>query len=182
MATDRAHATQRIFITSLFLNNLIFSQEVENDSTKKTVKVYKLRAGIDLYKPILSRFNSNFEGIELISDYIEDIIEELDSMDKLEFIKAEETKNATPRFKVGLGVMPDYLYNEGGMKISAITSDEKPAGKAGLQKNDIVIKMGDINVIDMMSYMNALSTFKEGDTTTIQIKRDGQIIDFTIKF
>ena len=103
-------------------------------------------------------------------------------MDKLEFIKAEETKNATPRFKVGLGVMPDYLYNEGGMKISAITSEEKPAGKAGLQKNDIVIKMGDINVIDIMSYMNALSTFKEGDTTTIQIKRDGQIIDFTIKF
>ena len=42
--------------------------------------------------------------------------------------------------------------------------------------------MGDINVIDMMSYMNALSTFKEGDTTTIQIKRDGQIIDFTVKF
>ena len=97
-------------------------------------------------------------------------------------VDSEETKNATPRFKVGLGVMPDYLYNEGGMKISAITSDEKPAGKAGLQKNDIVIKMGDINVIDMMSYMNALSTFKEGDTTTIQIKRDGQIIDFTIKF
>ena len=63
-----------------------------------------------------------------------------------------------------------------------VTSEEKPAGKAGLQKNDIVIKMGDINVIDMMSYMNALSTFKEGDTTTIQIKRDGQIIDFTIKF
>lgn len=136
----------------------------------------------DYHKPSDDFDKINFDGIELISDYIEDIIEELDSMDKLEFIKAEETKNATPRFKVGLGVMPDYLYNEGGMKISAITSDEKPAGKAGLQKNDIVIKMGDINVIDMMSYMNALSTFKEGDTTTIQIKRDGQIIDFTIKF
>ena len=136
----------------------------------------------DYHKPSDDFDKINFDGIELISDYIEDIIEELDSMDKLEFIKAEETKNATTRFKVGLGVMPDYLYNEGGMKISAITSDEKPAGKAGLQKNDIVIKMGDINVIDMMSYMNALSTFKEGDTTTIQIKRDGQIIDFTIKF
>ena len=45
-----------IFITSLFLNNLIFSQEVENDSIKKTIKVYKLRAGIDLYKPILQSF------------------------------------------------------------------------------------------------------------------------------
>ena len=57
-----------IFITSLFLNNLIFSQEVEKDSTKKTIKVYKLRAGIDLYKPIYSRFNKDFEGIELVGD------------------------------------------------------------------------------------------------------------------
>ena len=136
----------------------------------------------DYHKPSDDSDKINFEGIEKISDYIEDIIEELDSAEKLDFIKAEEAKNATPRFKVGLGVMPDYLYDEGGMKISAITSDEKPAGKAGLQKNDIVIKMGDINVIDMMSYMNALSTFKEGDTTIIQIKRDGQILDFNIKF
>lgn len=136
----------------------------------------------DYHKPSDDSDKINFEGIEKISDYIEDIIEELDSAEKLDFIKAEEAKNATPRFKVGLGVMPDYLYDEGGMKISAITSDEKPAGKAGLQKNDIVIKMGDINVIDMMSYMNALSTFKEGDTTIIQIKREGKILDFTIKF
>lgn len=136
----------------------------------------------DYHKPSDDSDKINFEGIEKISDYIEDIIEELDSAEKLDFIKAEEAKNATPRFKVGLGVMPDYLYDEGGMKISAITSDEKPAGKAGLQKNDIVIKMGDINVIDMMSYMNALSTFKEGDITIIQIKREGKILDFTIKF
>ena len=136
----------------------------------------------DYHKPSDDYDKINFKGIELISDYIEDIIESLDSMEKLVFIKAEETDNTTPRFKVGLGVMPDYLYNEGGMKISAITSNEKPAGKAGLQKNDIVVKMGEINVIDMMSYMKALSTFNVGDTTTIQIKREGQIIDFIVKF
>ena len=134
------------------------------------------------FKPFYFLYGEEAFFIDQISDYIEDIIEELDSAEKLDFIKAEEAKNATPRFKVGLGVMPDYLYDEGGMKISAITSDEKPAGKAGLQKNDIVIKMGDINVIDMMSYMNALSTFKEGDITIIQIKREGKILDFTIKF
>ena len=136
----------------------------------------------DYHKPSDDYDKINFEGIEKISGYIVDIIEELDSMEKLKFIKTQETKNATPRFKVGLGVMPDYLYDGGGMKISAITSDEKPAGKAGLQKNDIVIKMGDINVIDLTSYMNALSTFKEGDVTKIQVKRDNQILDFTIKF
>ena len=88
----------------------------------------------DYHKPSDDFDKINFEGIELISDYIEDIIEELDSMDKLEFIKAEETKNATPRFKVGLGVMPDYLYNEGGMKISAITSTKNLQQKQDFKK------------------------------------------------
>lgn len=136
----------------------------------------------DYHKPSDDFDKINYDGIEKISNYIEDIIEELDSMEKLNFIKAEEVQNATPRFNVGLGVMPDYLYNEGGMKISAITSDKKPAAIAGLMKNDIVIKMGDTNVIDMMSYMNALSSFKEGDITIVQVKRDGEIIDFEIKF
>ena len=136
----------------------------------------------DYHKPSDDFDKINYDGIEKISNYIEDIIEELDSMEKLNFIKAEEVQNATPRFKVGLGVMPDYLYNEGGMKISAITSDKKPAAIAGLMKNDIVIKMGDTNVIDMMSYMNALSSFKEGDITIVQVKRDGEILDFEIKF
>ena len=54
----------------------------------------------DYHKPSDDSDKINFEGIEKISDYIEDIIEELDSAEKLDFIKAEEAKNATPRFKV----------------------------------------------------------------------------------
>ena len=106
-----------IFITSLFLNNLIFSQEVENDSTKKTIKIYKLRAGIDLYKPIFSRFNSNFEGIELVGDLnITDRIHlaaELGSEKKT--IQSEQTNFTTKGNYLKLGIDYNFFNNWKGM-------------------------------------------------------------------
>ena len=136
----------------------------------------------DYHKPSDDYDKINFKGISKISEYIVDIIKELDSKEKLSFVKVEETKNATPRFKVGLGVMPDYLYNEGGMRISAITSKEKPAAKIGLIKGDIVVKIGEYDIIDMMGYMSALSKFNKGDQTTIRIKRDGKFLSFDVNF
>jgi Zn-dependent M28 family amino/carboxypeptidase len=136
----------------------------------------------DYHQPSDDYDKINYQGISKISEYIFDIIKELDSKNKLNFIKIEETKNTTPRFKVGLGVMPDYLYNEGGMRISAITSKDKPAAKIGLIKGDIVVKIGEYDIIDMMGYMNALSMFTNGDKTKIRIKRDGEFLSFDLIF
>ena len=94
----------------------------------------------------------------------------------------EEKDEETPRFRVSLGVMPDYLYNNGGMRISAVTSEDKPAAKAGLKKGDIVVKMGEYDIIDMMSYMRALSEFNSGDSTTIIIKRGEDLIKKNVSF
>jgi S1-C subfamily serine protease len=67
------------------------------------------------------------------------------------------------------------------MRIDGV-SEERPAQKAGLKKGDIVIKMGDSTVTDMMSYMRALSVFEKGDITTIVILRDGKTMDVQIGF
>ena len=45
-----------------------------------------------------------------------------------------------------MGVIPDYLYSEEGMRIDGI-SDGKPAQNAGMQKGDIVVRLGDVKVI-----------------------------------
>ena len=87
----------------------------------------------------------------------------------------------TPRFKVGLGVIPDYLYDGKGMRIDGVSEDQ-PAQKAGLQKGDIVIKLGDSTVADMMSYMMALSTFEEGNTTKVVVDRAGKKVEVEVKF
>ena len=87
----------------------------------------------------------------------------------------------TPRFKVGLGVIPDYLFDGKGMRIDGI-SEEKPAQKAGLQKGDIVVKLGDTAVVDMMSYMKVLATFEKGDTTKVIVDRNGELVEAKIEF
>ena len=59
-------------------------------------------------------------------------------------------------FSVTLGVMPDYLFDGKGMKIDGV-KDGKPASVAGMEKGDIVVKMGEMQVVDMQTYMKCLS-------------------------
>mgnify|MGYP001809135210 CR=1 FL=1 len=75
----------------------------------------------------------------------------------------------------------NYMFNKGGMRIDAVTQD-RPAYKAGLIKGDIVIKLGEYNVEDMMGYMKALSKFKSGDSTSVVVKRDQDTIQKKVTF
>jgi S1-C subfamily serine protease len=78
-------------------------------------------------------------------------------------------------------VIPDYLYDGEGMRIDGI-SEDKPAQKAGLQKGDVVVKLGDIDVVDMTTYMIALSKFEKGDSTKVVVDREGNLIETDINF
>jgi len=135
----------------------------------------------DYHKPGDDTQKLNYEGMENISTYIFDIISDLDDNGKLPFRKTKNESEDVPRFKVGLGVIPDYLYDGKGMRIDGI-SEDKPAEKAGLQKGDIVVKLGDSLVTDMMSYMRALSTFDTGDKTKVTVKRGDGEVEADIKF
>ncbi|MDC1051670.1 M20/M25/M40 family metallo-hydrolase [Flavobacteriaceae bacterium] len=135
----------------------------------------------DYHKPGDDASKLNYEGMNMISDYIFDIITDLDSNGKLSFRKTKNESKETPRFKVGLGVVPDYLFDGKGMRIDGV-SDDKPAQKAGLQKGDVVVKLGDSTVVDMMSYMRALSVFEKGNKSKVLVLRDGKEVIFDISF
>ena len=135
----------------------------------------------DYHKPADDSDKLNYEGMNLISDYIFDIISDLDDNGELAFRKTKNESEETPRFKVGLGVVPDYLFDGEGMRIDG-TREETPAFNAGLQKGDIVIKLGDSTITDMMSYMRALSVFEKGDKAAITVKRGEQTIETKVNF
>lgn len=135
----------------------------------------------DYHKPGDDPEKLNYEGMETISNYIFDIISDLDDNGKLPFRKTKNESEDVPRFKVGLGVIPDYLYDGKGMRIDGV-SEDKPAQKAGLQKGDIVVKLGDSLVTDMMSYMRALSTYDVGDKTKVIVKRGENEVEAEIEF
>jgi len=135
----------------------------------------------DYHKPSDDIKTLNYEGMDMISSYIFDIISDLDDNGALAFRKTKNESEETPRFKVGLGVVPDYLFDGKGMRIDGL-SEDKPAIKAGLQKGDIVIQLGDSTVVDMMSYMRALSVFDTGNTTKVIVERNGEKIEVEIEF
>ena len=135
----------------------------------------------DYHKPSDDFEKLNYDGMTTISNYIFEVITDLNDNGKLPFRKTKNESEETPRFKVGLGVIPDYLYDGKGMRIDGI-SEDKPAQKAGLQKGDVVIKLGDSTITDMMSYMKALSTFEKGNTTKVVVERNGEAVEAEIKF
>lgn len=134
----------------------------------------------DYHKPSDDVETLNYSGMETISNYLFNIISDLDDNGKLAFRKTKSEK-AQVRFKVGLGVIPDYMFDGKGMRIDGV-SEDKPAQKAGLKKGDIVIQLGNKKVTDMMSYMKALAVFKKGDKTTVVVTRKGKEAKAEIQF
>jgi Iap family predicted aminopeptidase len=135
----------------------------------------------DYHKPGDDTEKINFEGIKTVTDMIERIVVALDESEKLAFQKTKEEESNAPRFTVTLGVMPDYLYDGEGMLIADV-SEDKPAIKAGILKGDIVIQMGDSTIVDMMSYMRALSGFQSGDRTKVVVDREGEKVEVEVEF
>lgn len=136
----------------------------------------------DYHKPSDDVDKVNFDGMNKIGSYIFDIISELDDDGELVFTKTKDAdKSNAPRFSVTLGVVPDYLFDGKGMRIAGVKED-RPAAKAKLLEGDIVIKMGDIDVVDMMSYMKGLAAFKKGDKTTVVVKRGDKELKRKVQF
>ena len=135
----------------------------------------------DYHKPSDDTEKLNYEGMQTISNYIFEIITDLDNNGKLPFRETKNESSEVPKFEVGLGVTPDYLYDGKGMRIDG-TRSNTPATNAGIKKGDIVIKIGDNDITDMMSYMKALSTFKKGNTTKVTVKRGEELIETEVTF
>ncbi|MEP2770588.1 MAG: M28 family peptidase [Fulvivirga sp.] len=134
----------------------------------------------DYHKPSDDLEKLNYEGMATLTKYLENITKRIDNTN-IHFTKTKDESEDTPRFKVTLDVMPDYLYDGTGMRIDGVSEGET-ADMAGLKKGDIVVTMGDSTVTDMMSYMRALSAFNEGDTTTVEVLRGDTLKMFKIQF
>ena len=59
-----------------------------------------------------------------------------------------------------MGVMPSYSSNEAGLKVDGV-SEGKPAQRLAF-KRAIFIKISDLDVKDVQTYMDALVKFKKG--------------------
>ncbi|MDX1349792.1 MAG: M20/M25/M40 family metallo-hydrolase, partial [Putridiphycobacter sp.] len=135
----------------------------------------------DYHRPSDDTEFINFAGLAMVTDYIESIILKLDATETIAFTKTKSDNNKGRNFKVTLGVVPDYLFDGEGMRLDGVKED-RPAQKAGIEKGDIVIKMGEYEVKTMMNYMECLGKFEVGQTVEVTVLRNGEAIVKTVTF
>ena len=134
----------------------------------------------DYHKPSDDIEKVNFDGINKVGDLILNIIQKADEFTNIKFMKTQDEAQTNMSFKVTMGVMPDYLYQGNGMRIDGVL-ENRPAQRAGLQKGDIVLKIGDTDVTDMNTYMDALNKHDKGDMVKVKVKREDMevMVDLT---
>lgn len=152
---------------------------------RKNIPVLFFFTGLhsDYHKPTDDAVKINAIGEYRIISFIEDIISELNQQNKkLVFQKTREAQiTNTARFTVTLGIMPDYTFNGTGVRADGV-SDDRPAKKAGIMAGDIIIQLGEHRISSMEKYMEALSSFKNGDNAKIKYKRGNDILEAVVQF
>ena len=86
---------------------------------------------------------------------------------------AERRKTKGSSRSVTTGSMPDFSYSGKGVRIADPGTDS-PATRAGLQKGDIIIQLGDAKIASLRDYANALKNYKAGDEALIKYLRAGK--------
>lgn len=136
----------------------------------------------DYHKPSDDADKINYIGMFRIINFIEKMITLDKSASKIDFLKTREQQTSTStRFSVSMGIMPDYSYSGNGVRVDGVT-DNRPAKKAGIIAGDIVKQLGESKISSVEVYMQALSKFKKGDSTTVIVQRKDQDLTFQIIF
>jgi hypothetical protein len=136
----------------------------------------------DYHKPSDDADKINYVGISQIVRFIQEMIQNDKTPNKLVFTKTREQQTSTStRFSVSMGIMPDYSYGGTGVRVDGV-SDNRPAKKAGILGGDVVKQLGDYKTSSVEAYMQALSKFKKGDKTTVFVLRGEKELNFEIVF
>jgi len=131
-------------------------------------------AHADYHKPSDDTDKLDFDGMAKVTNLalavVDDVVHE-----QVEFAFTKtKAKAAGGRraFKVSLGTIPDYAADVDGLKLSGVR-EGGPAEAAGLQKDDIIKKMGAREIHSIDDYMAAFGELVPGETIPVLIERDG---------
>lgn len=135
----------------------------------------------DYHKATDDAHKLNYPGIAMITELTGNIIDLADDYETIDFIKTKDAPKRKMDFKVTFGITPDYVYQGEGLRIDGVRS-ERPAENAGLKGGDIVIKIGEYDIKDIYDYMEVLGKFEQGQTTTVEFKRNDNVMVTQLTF
>ncbi len=102
----------------------------------------------------------------------------------LTLVKTSDGPQQRMALKARLGTIPDYAGpadGSPGLLLSDVRPDS-PAEAAGLQRGDIVVQIGDMEIASVQDYMVVLSEANPGDTAPVVVIRDGERVELEVTF
>lgn len=123
----------------------------------------------------------NYKGEQQVLELIAQIAAQLSNVTKIPFTATKQPDQKRVSFKVTLGIMPDYSFDGKGVKTDGVT-EGKPAAIAGVKQGDVLVKLGETTIENIYDYMQALAKFKQGESTTLVIKRGEDLKELSITF
>jgi aminopeptidase YwaD len=128
----------------------------------------------DYHKPSDDLPTINVEGVVAVGELAGRIvIALLDRCDPLTFVKADRPQQGAGAFKVSLGTMPDYAADVDGLALAGVR-EGGPAALAGLQKGDVITKIGSREIHGIDDYMASFAELVPGEAVEIGYVREGK--------
>jgi hypothetical protein len=123
----------------------------------------------------------NREGFEQVADFTLGVVKALSNRPgRLTVVDASppqhtasSTAPVSPGYGAYLGTIPDMTDNPGGVRLVGVRAGS-PAEKAGLRGDDVITRIGAMDVTDLQAMTDALRSHKPGDTVDIVIRRGSQ--------
>jgi hypothetical protein len=102
----------------------------------------------------------------------------------LTLVKTSDGPQQRMALRARLGTIPDYAGpadGSPGLLLSDVRPDS-PAEAAGLQRGDIIVRIGEMDIATVQDYMVVLSEANPGDTAPVIVKRQGEEVELEVTF
>ncbi len=118
----------------------------------------------------------NVEGFDQVATFVTGVVTALANrpLPLTAVTAAPRTSSAGASSGTGygayLGTVPDMTDSPGGVRLLGVRAGS-PAEKAGLRGDDVIIRIGEMNVPDLEAMTQALRSHQPGDTVDIVVRR-----------
>jgi hypothetical protein len=119
------------------------------------------------------------QGEVRVLEFAARVIESIADGREIPYAEAPVTQRRAMAFKVGLGVIPDYGYAEGGLLLASVRPDG-PAAAAGLQAGDVIVQLAGKDVADVYAYTEILAGLEADVPVEAVVRRGEETLTLTI--
>lgn len=134
----------------------------------------------DYHKPSDDVDKIDFAGADVIAEIAIGIVHAMGTESvSPDFIKVARKAPTRGGFKVSLGTIPDYGAQVDGVRLTGVR-EGGAAAKAGMQKADVIQKIGDREIHNLDDYMASFALLEPGEPVEVVVERDGKPVTLTM--